>query len=515
MKNTCSVYIFVIFLCAFVTSVVSSELPGGLSLAEAVDIMIANNIDMQNERLNLELGQSVFRAAKAPWTPRISLSSDTIYSRYASDDAESNVYHQLRTDISKRFALTGATLSLYSNMAYHDESDRFFMEEMHDDVGSYSSAIGLSIHQPLIKNVGPWNDKISLQRNRFVFENALYRFAKTQQRMILDVIVLYFNTMKQEKLLDVALRSVRDAEMHQQNTQIKLEEGLVAQMDVSQAELQLARQQISLIRSQQNTESLFDTLKLVLNMPLDKNIVLSEPIDYSPEHIDTQKAIKEAVNQRLEIRVLNNEIFMAEQAVKQAFNQRLPALDLVLNAESSNRNDRFADTLRFNDEKYDFRVGFSYTFGDRTDRELWTQSEIQLRKLKNELEHRMRSIEKEVRDEIRHYNALIEASNVSAQSLSIAEKNLELATESYREGLTGNLDLIKAQDDLITAGTSYYSDVIDLAIAKARILYVLGRKIDPDNLTLEAQSTMPVYDENYIQSVSDSFMTLSGEVSDD
>jgi outer membrane protein TolC len=477
--------ITLLFFAVSITAAGAIDSSLKLSLADAVETALANNISIQNERLAVENSESVLRAGLSPWAPRIGLNADTVYSHNGTAGSNSTIQHHLRTDVSKRFATTGGTLSLYSDMVRHDDSSLSCMEGVHDVFGTYSSTLGVRIQQPLIKNAGPWNDIPSIQRNRLTFENSLYRYIQAQRRLILDVVILYFNTMKQDKLMEVARRGVKDAEIHQKNTLIRLEEGLVAQMDVSQAELQLARQQTTLIRAQQNTAGLFDALKLILNVPLDTDLILTESIDRYDEPVDPGKAISEALNQRLEIRVLKNDILIAEQAVKQTMNQRMPALDLLMNAETSNRNDQFTETLRFDDEFSNFSVGFSYTFGDRSDRENWNQARLHLRKMENELEHLKRLIEKEVRDEIRHYQALIEAMNVSAQSLAIAEKNLELATESYREGLTGNLDLIKAQDDLITAGTNYYSDILDLATAKARILHVLGRDIDADNLTLQ------------------------------
>lgn len=460
-----------------------------LSLTGAVTLALDNNFDYHNDLLDVDFNESVYRSGMAPYSPRLMLEAGSDFTRPGTgdDSGGSTRNDHLRADLSKRFAAGGGTLSFYSDVTRHNDFES--VDELRDDYGLYSNALGLQFQQPLLKNAGPWNDRIFVKRNRLTRENAFFRFTQARRQLVLDVIVLYFAALKQEKLVEVAMRSVHDATLHLQNSRIKLEEGLVAQMDVSQAELQLARQQISLIRAQQSAASVSDSLKLKLNIVLDTSLEFSETPDHVPEEISLQDAIAEALDQRLDLRMLKNDLLSAELAVNQAMNQRLPALDLLFNAESVQWSDRFEDSFRIDDETRTLRVGFSYTLGDRSHRETWYQARIHLRKQKNSLEKAKMAVEKDVRDEIRHYRALVEALMVSAKALAVAETNFELANQSYREGLTGNLDLIKAQDDLISAGNSYYSDSLDLAVAKARIMHVLGREIDPENLHLTTFAT--------------------------
>ena len=174
-----------------------------------------------------------------------------------------------------------------------------------------------------------------------------------------------------------------------------------------------------------------------------------------------------------------------------SMNQRLPDLDLVMTAEVSQRDDVLDRVFQIEDQGYSVSMGFAWTLGDRSNRERWRQDRIRLTKLQNDLKREMLEIEKEIRDEIRNYRSLVETLNVSIRSVDIAETALNLATQSYQEGLTTNLDLIKAQDDLLEARNRYFSDVMELAVAKARIIHALGRGIDPENLQINENDTTP------------------------
>ncbi len=496
MKISKKYILSLLFICELLTTRCFSESQSRpLALSDAVKLALENNFDFQNDGLDLELNESVYRSGMAPYFPRLSFEADSVHTQIDNGDNtdESSRNDHFRADISKQFSTSGGSLSLYSNVIRYDESESRYDEYFDSDYGIYSNTLGLRFQQPLLKNAGLWGDHITVRQNRLARENARFRFVQAQRRLILDVIIQYFTALKQEKLVEVALRGVEDAMVHLKNSQIKLEEGLVAQMDVSQAELQLARQQTTLIRIQQAAASQVDSLKLTLSIPLDSSLVFADAPEHIPEEISLDAAIDEALEQRLDLRILKNDIFSAEIAVTHAMNQRLPALDLLLNAESVQRSDRFGDSFRFDDDTRSIRIGFSYVLGDRTNRENWNQARIRLKKLENNLMNAGLAVEKDVRDEIRHYQALVEALKVSEKALAVAEMNFQLAGQSYQEGLTGNLDLIRSQDDLIDAGNNYYSDILDLAVAKARIIHALGRDLDPENLRLNPHSSDQSY----------------------
>lgn len=463
--------------------------PLELTLSQAVRMALSRNIELLNERLDQDLSESVFRSGLAPYHPRLQIGADSETVKFDAEDGtdESTQDYHVSSELSKQFASTGGSVAVYSQLTRHDDQDWDPSLLMQQASGYYSNTLGLRLDQPLLRNVGPWSDWIRVRQNHLLRENdrISYQLAVNQTR--LDVISMFFSAIKQEKLVNVAARSVADAQMHLQNTRIKLEEGLVAQMDVSQAELQLARQQTTLIRMQQSAAAQLDALKIMLNLPLATPVTLLDPPEQPPESMDPDLAVREALDNRLELVELANSIRSAEMSVSAAANQRLPDLDLTIQAESVHRYVPFEESFDTGPDTWNLSMGFSYTFGEKLQREEWLQARIQLVKLRNRMDSRRQAIEKEIRDEVRSYQALMETLSVSAKAKDIAEKNLELANRSYQEGLTGNLDLIKAQDDLIAAGNAYYSDMLDLAVAKARIIHALGREIDSDHLELNGE----------------------------
>ncbi|MBN1296698.1 TolC family protein [bacterium] len=470
-------WVCVLLTCGLEPGLVQAE-HDALSLSDAVDRVRAESTQMRNSELDLGLARSHFRLARAQYFPALTLSSDSMYSNPSNgggtSDPESTIDHHFEASIDKRFQTTGGTLSVYSVVDRFDESID----------PRYANTMGIRFDQPLLRELGPWGDRLTMAEARLVMENAEYEYEMQVRQLVLETITSFFYALKQVKLVEVAEKGVQDSERHMTYTQIKFEEGLVARMDVSQAELQLARQRTVLIRAQQTASAALDRLKVQLHLPLHTDLVLLTPTDPPTETLDADGIVREGLIARNEMQVLHNRIRAAEWAVSRAMNLRFPALDLLLEAEVAREESGMSDVFHVDDPGYSVSMGFSWTLGHCEDRERLVRERIELKKLQNTLENEILSMEQEIREEIRAYEALVETLAVSSRSVTVAEQALDLATRSYQEGLTSNLDLIRAQDDLIDARTRYFSDRMDLAVAKARIIYSMGRPIDPDRLVI-------------------------------
>jgi len=296
-----------------------------LNLIQAVDISLERNIDLENSSLDVKLSESTYRISRSAYNPVLNVSSDSTWDDQGTTD-ESTLDHQVNVSLSKAFSTTGATLSLYSNLYRYDDSTTSSLQTQ-SNPGRYSNTMGLSLDQPLLKSLGFWSDRLVLKQSRLTLDNAQTEFHLSRQRLILDVISKYFTALKQMKLVEVGEKGVEDAQRHLVHSRIKMEEGLVALMDVSQAELQLSRQQTSLIRIRQSAASSLDNLKLKLNIPLAQVLVLTENVNNLAESLDERALVDEALTYRLELQTLENDIAKRRMSIKQSMNQRLPAID--------------------------------------------------------------------------------------------------------------------------------------------------------------------------------------------
>ncbi len=461
-----------------------------LTLVQAVDMGLKNNYSYQNAGLDLRSARSLLREELDSFSFRLNTSADSIYRRFepaeTADDSEIN-RHTIDLELQRKLMITGGSMALFTSL-HHDDNSPLY--NLPDDDGDYANSYGIRLYQPLLKGAGYKVNRAPVQISRLTAQNALYDFELAQRALIVRIIDLYYSAVKAERLVEVTELGVEEARTHVIQTKIKLEEGLVAQIDVSQAELQLSRQENALINTLQTYHTALDNLATEIDAVFSETIQLSAEIDYQPETFIIDELVQEAINHRLEIFKYRNRLETRKLSMMTSADDRLPSLDLSLETSFDAEGSEFEDSFRNEDREFRVEMGLSYTFGDRSSKERYLRSVIQKERTENELALLMDQIVQEVKLAARRYESLKKSLEILEQSVELAEYTLSLSNDSYAAGLIRNTDLLKAQDDLLRTKSDYFSTLMDFEIAKARLLLVVGRPLDPENLTFFRTDTM-------------------------
>ncbi len=454
-----------------------------LSLSDAVVIALDRNYSLKNVGYDVSLSESNLRISENQFAPKLELNTDhaltIMRDADASDDEDlRSMDHEAGLNVSKNF-VTGATVDLFSTINRYDILDG----PESGDATDYTHSFGITVQQPLLKDAGIAVNRAELKKAELSLENARYSYGQESRRLVRDVVSAYFRALKRQKLVQAIESGVNEAATHLHNAQIKLQEGLVAQIHVSQAELQWEQKKNSLVSARQSALDAVEYLKLLTGLDLDIRVELTEEVAVNRyEGVDEGAAIAEALTNRVEIRELDNQLKSSELSVITARNGRMPDVDFLVQTSVINYEDNFSDAFRTDSPEYQTALGFSYAFGERSDNEAYFQSKLSRLKLKNQVQDQERTIIREVKSALRYYLTLQESIKLSRRSLDLSRESLNLVNKSYEEGLIGYLELLRAQDDLVNAETNYYSNLMDFQSAKADLLYVLGRDIEPENL---------------------------------
>ncbi len=476
-------------LAFFLTlSVASSQTPPpaprtlALTLPAAVDLAIEHNPSFRSARASLDIADSASRATRDLFTPRLNLSGgEQLQNDTETSDAptERHSVDYSSIELSQSIPWTGASISAFSDL---DRTRYQAGIEPSTDTTSTSHTYGLRLMQPLLRNAWSPVSRAPLVRAELSRANAEHAFGLTRNRLILTVIEAYYGAARAARLVDVSRRGLAEAETHLEHTRIRYEEGLVARIDVSQAEIQLLRQQTSLLNTLQSADDALDALRSLLFLPPDTVVTLDETVDFEPETIELDAAVAEALRNRLDIQSLRNDLAGAELDVSVAWNQRLPGLDLTLEARSRQDGDDWDGMVDDYPRTYAMEIDFRWTFGDAAPREALRQAQFRCMILRNEIDTMTRAITDEVKRAIRRYETLKRTIDVTRKSVELAEYALDLSNQSYSEGIIRSTDLITSQDDLLAQQNEYIGAIMEFVSAKAEILVALGRPIDASKI---------------------------------
>jgi outer membrane protein len=144
-------------------------------------------------------------------------------------------------------------------------------------------------------------------------ENAV----ATQQQIVLAVDEAFYNTLETSALLTVAEETVKARQLLVDQVQALTNAKLKSDLDLSFSKVDLARAKLLLLDSRNNHEASISTLSAILGYPDRQDIVAVEPpTQATPPAADPAPLIQEALEQRPEVKALQNEVTAASKFSK-------------------------------------------------------------------------------------------------------------------------------------------------------------------------------------------------------
>ena len=320
------------------------------------------------------------------------------------------------------------------------------------------------------------SDWFSLQEAKHLASAANYKYQSIVADVILEVKEAYIGVLRTERTVDTESKSVELLEKQRNETQLRLDQGLLARNDLLRVDVEMATAQQILEIAKGRFEIARKTLARTLGRPLDGKEVLSDltvvPVDPKPE----EELSKEMFARRSELKFLYS-LLDAQKAGKKAVRgDLLPEVDLVLSYE------RFGDhgIPQTSDTDYDSEskaiLQASWTLFSGFD----TRYELVGR------EHEIRARQKELKateDELTlQLQTALEVFRVSKRNLTTAEtaelqaeENYRVNDNRYKANIATTVDLLDAQEFLTRARNERVKALYTLHLSVVAIERILER----------------------------------------
>ncbi len=359
-------------------------------------------------------------------------------------------------------AITGGTVSLTTELDRLAEDDE--------------QSISLSITQPLLAGSGRASaayEEVRQARNGY--RAALLSFFVARQDLIESVISSYFGTLEQQQLVAIQDASVKLAEQAVKDAETRLREQVIAEIDVTRAQLRLSRERISAVGQRQALQDRMDQLLLLLGLQVGSMPELVTSVPYSPEPLNLDALQAQALKSRPDLRLADLSIEDREAVVRIARSSRLPTLDL------------FGDWSRQQNgaEERNWAVGLdiSVPIASRSLREAVRQANWGLLVAQQSREDLKQQVIADVRSQVRAAEAAQANVDISAQGVEVANKSMYIAQRMVEEGLATNRDVLDAQDQIRSSESQLVSSKIGYYLALVRLKVAVGLDAMPTAAT--------------------------------
>ena len=341
---------------------------------------------------------------------------------------------------------------------------------------SYSSALQISLNQPLLRNFGPRPTTWLIRIARNTQDSAYEGFVRSVQSMVNSVEQAYWDLVYALQNLEVKKESLRIAQDLNRITRIKIDVGSLAPIEITQTEVGIATAEQDIITAEGLIGDAQDRLVRQLNVDPAQwkaaPIVPTDQVRGEDVQIQLEEGTKTAIARRPE--VLSAAYTVESDRIRYDYyaNQVMPALNLVGSygnpgiggttrdpetgaiVSTGDFGDAFRQVTDRKFKNWSIGLNFSFPILNRAARGAYGAAKYTLESDRAFLTTTEQNVVLEVRAAARAIDTARRSIVAAQKGRELAEKNLDAVKKKYDNGMSTSFEVTQIQRDLSAARTT-------------------------------------------------------------
>lgn len=294
---------------------------------------------------------------------------------------------------------------------------------------------------------------------------------RTTRETVVDAVVAqYLAILRATALRDAAKARVALAQrLYDQATQLQ-KTGVGLSIDAVRANVELQNEKQNLIDAETETRTTAYALAELLDLPRDQELVATDQLGFFDlPAVDRPALLSAALADRPEMASLNSQTRIAQLSVDSARDERVPQLD-------------FSGFWLYQGEHFNNGIP-TYSYVLSMEFPLFTSgrihAEIEKAKLEQQrVEENRRAVEARIVDQVKTALDQLEAArsavNVANMGYQLAQEEVAQAQRRFQAGVTTNIEVITAQDELARASDNQIDALYRFNISRADLARATG-----------------------------------------
>jgi outer membrane protein TolC len=295
--------------------------------------------------------------------------------------------------------------------------------------------------------------------------------ADARDLVVLAVGGTYLEVIAAQAKIEAAVAQLDTANALYKQASEQRSAGVVAQTDLNRSQIQMLTQQQRLVSLRNDYAKLKINLARLTGLPPNEQFVISDAIPFSPAPpISFEDALKQAFEQRSDLKAAEAQVEAAEHARSAARSERLPSFSVradygVIGTNPAQSHGTFTVMGSVRVPIYE---------GGRIKGQTEV-AEAALAQRRAELEDIKGRIESEVRNAYLDLQAAASQVDVARTNITVSTQNLDLARQRFDAGVSDNVEVVQSQEALVTAHFDYINSVFAHNLAKLSLARAIGR----------------------------------------
>ncbi len=312
-------------------------------------------------------------------------------------------------------------------------------------------------------------------------EAAEYSREEVENRVRYTVKNGFYGAVLAEEFLRINSEALHLAEKMLESVVKRFERGEASHYELLRCRVEAANIRSEFITAGNRVRASKNSLKLLLGMDPDKNIVLKGALEFSPAEFDAEELTRLALANRPQLKELSSLLESARLGVKAARAGYMPSI--VLNvANIANQREPFTQQRGSYEDYWEATVGVAVPVFDGG---LRRSRVLEARAAERSIAHLETQARAGVRVEVE--NAVLDIRS-ARERVGFQKENVETAREAYNIvneryalGAATHLEVLDARLALSTAQVNYAAGLRDYMAAGAKLEFVIGEApVDKD-----------------------------------
>lgn len=373
----------------------------------------------------------------------------------------------------------------------------------------YGNGLDFAFNQPLMRDFGIDITRrgVTIARNNLGITDGQFR--TEVMNTVSAVEQAYLDLIYARRAVGVVKESLFLARDQARITQIRIDVGASAPLDILQPRVTIATTEEQLIRAVASVRNAEDRLRALLNLPTsewDRPILPSEDVTYRPMTIDFQQSVERAVANRPE---MSQQALLTDNARVQALylrNQVLPTVDFVLNyglsglagrslelddegnptgrTRSNPYSDTFSQIAGLDFPAWNVGLNFGVPILNIGARAQARAAQLDLEQSQMTAAQIRQNIAVEVRAAARAVDEFAQTIAATRAARDAAERNVDAERKRYENGMTTNFQVLEVQQQLSDARVRELQAMIGYNKAVAAFHRAVGDILEVHNIRL-------------------------------
>jgi len=466
-----SLTIAILIMAAFVPAVaqesdpVDSDLPV-LSLDDCTRLALDGSPTLLVSEERRLIASKDVTGAYGTFLPTVSVGYDWRKSQWTDFDVENNSSVTFPIEVVDG---SGVGQDLYTPFPTSQPNNTFTDQSFNSTSKGFNGQASLNVFEGMAKFSRLSSAKYSLR-------SAEANLGYTRELVVEDVANAYFNLLRYQKLLEVALETRDQAAKELERAETYFRLGSAAKSDVLQQRVNFENRRLDVVIADNTVKKAFADLAYSMNRPMAAgfNVDLSV-LDTDYDIAAVNSLYQEALSNRLDLESSEYIVEARHKDVTTASSNMWPSLDLFVRYDRSQNDSPYKFGSQ---ESANTTIGYSINWNVFDRLQVWTQRS-QAKANSRIAEYQLDQSRLNVQVEIRQlHNSLVEAkerAHVSRETIEQSLEELRLATERFRVGAGTTLDVIVAQANLANSRAQEVQAMCDFLIAETMMNRAVGR----------------------------------------